>query len=136
MSEGCNILILTHGNLGEALVETSKMFVSDSNKIYALGLYPSMTVEEFKQKVEIKLEELGSNTIILTDIFGGTPANVAASFLAKENYPVITGVNLGMVIEGLLNNQSPKDELSKIIEEAAHNSIVDLSSKLRNRNNK
>lgn len=133
MSERCNILILTHGNLGEALVETSKMFVPDRNEIYTLGLYPTMNVEDFKQQVEAKLQDIGNNTVILTDIFGGSPANVAASLLARKYYPVVTGVNLGMVIEGLLNNQNTKEDLSKIIQDAGHNSIVDVNSKLGNK---
>ncbi len=134
MSERCNILILTHGNLGEAFVETSKMFVPDRNEICALGLYPTMKVEDFKQQVEAKLQEIGDNTVILTDIFGGSPANVAASLLAKKYYPVVTGLNLGMVIEGLLNNQNTKADLAKIIENAGNASIVDVNSKLKSKN--
>ncbi|MBU3143270.1 PTS sugar transporter subunit IIA [Clostridium sp. CF012] len=124
-----NILLLTHGNLGESLIEVSKMFVPESEDIHALGLYPTMGFEEFTHQVEIKLIELGKNTLILTDIFGGTPSNVSASFLKNNDYPIISGVNLAMVIEVLLNNNGNIDEISELVETTGINSIQNIRSK-------
>ena len=100
-----NILLITHGNLASALVQTSELIVGSSSNIYTHSLDLGDDPEEFASKVEKSIEELSNegNLIIFTDLFGGTPSNTVMSKLFRLNFPEniasFTGVNLPLLLE-------------------------------------
>ena len=76
----------------------------------------------------------GAGVIILTDMFGGTPTNLALSLLGSHNVEVVTGVNLPMLLKVFTCREKPLAELAKLAGEAGTKGIVVAGSKLRSRN--
>ncbi|HEY6010908.1 MAG TPA: PTS fructose transporter subunit IIA, partial [Nitrospirota bacterium] len=79
----------------------------------------------------VKSVDTGDGVVILTDMFGGTPSNIALAFLG-ESVEVVTGVNLSMLIK-FANHRDERSlpELAKLVQEAAQKSIVIASQMLK-----
>ena len=93
-------LILTHGGLARELLAAAQVISGRLAGFEALSLDWNDTFEEAKAKVRAALSRLddGQGVLILTDMYGGTPSNVAVSFLQHDRVEVLTGVNLPMVL--------------------------------------
>lgn len=103
-----SILILTHGQFAEGVLNGAEVILGKQENTKALGLYPGDSIDEFKEKVFDSIKELGSKegVLIFTDLFGASPYNVVA--LNKNNIKsikarCITGVNLPMLLEAFSN---------------------------------
>ncbi len=93
-------LILTHGRLARELLEAAETIAGKLVNFEALTLAWDEPVEAARAKVDAALRRLdgGGGVLILTDMFGGTPHNVAVSFLGARRVEIVTGVNLPMVV--------------------------------------
>ncbi len=93
-------LILTHGGLARELVEAAEMILGRQPRFDAVSLSWTDSFEEAAEKVRRALEALDTvgGVLILTDMYGGTPYNVAASFHRPGEIEVVSGVNLPMVV--------------------------------------
>lgn len=95
------LLVVTHGTVAEELVRAARRIVKNTGPIAGLSLDWDQDVEELRQQIESKVAELdqGEGVILATDMFGGTPTNIALTFLDPGQTEVVTGVNLPMVIK-------------------------------------
>lgn len=95
-----HVLILTQGNLALELLKTAQTIAGAMPNFSALGLDWNDTIEEGVHKTKALLERFGSEgeVLILTDIFGGTPSNVALTFHRPGRVEIVSGVNLPMVV--------------------------------------
>lgn len=117
MDEKPWILVLTHGNAGEALVKSAEMIISTLENVQAFSLLPGMSPEEFIEIVKVHLDTLRKGVLILTDLFGGTPFNVAMALSKNYDINVVSGVNIAMIIEGdLLRNNLSGRELAEAVQ--------------------
>jgi PTS system mannose-specific IIA component len=93
-------LILTHGGLARELLAAAQVISGRLAGFEALSLDWNDTFEEAKAKVRAAIDRLedGQGVLILTDMYGGTPSNVAVTFLQTGKVEVLTGVNLPMVL--------------------------------------
>jgi mannose PTS system EIIA component len=93
-------LILTHGGLARELLAAAQVISGRLSGFEALSLDWTEGVEEARTKVKLAIERLdqGQGVLILTDMYGGTPCNVALSFLQPGRVEILTGVNLPMVL--------------------------------------
>jgi PTS system mannose-specific IIA component len=93
-------LILTHGGLARELLAAAQIISGRLSGFEALSLDWNDTFEEAKAKVRAAVDRLedGEGVLILTDMYGGTPSNVAVTFLQPGKVEVLTGVNLPMVL--------------------------------------
>jgi len=93
-------LILTHGGLARELLAAAQIISGRLSGFEALSLDWNDTFEEAKAKVRAAIDRLedGQGVLILTDMYGGTPSNVAVTFLQPGKVEVLTGVNLPMVL--------------------------------------
>ena len=93
-------LVVTHGNLGRELVAAAEMIVGEISHIQAVSVGWYDDVNDARNDIEKRVEEVesGRGVIILTDMFGGTPSNIAFSFHDPGKVDVVTGVNLPMVL--------------------------------------
>ena len=94
------VVIAAHGDLAQELLKTSEFILGPQEAIEALTIDPSQPVEKMQAiiKKAISRVDQGQGVLILTDMFGGTPANMTLSFLEEDRVEVITGVNLPMMI--------------------------------------
>ncbi|HDS02694.1 MAG TPA: hypothetical protein ENN72_03185 [Firmicutes bacterium] len=91
--------ILTHGELGEALLASAEMIVGKMEDVHVLGFYPGDSISLYRQKVEQHIQShSGEALFIFTDIFGGSCANTVMRFLDRDSVYAFAGVNLPMLI--------------------------------------
>jgi mannose PTS system EIIA component len=94
-------LIVTHGRLANELLSAAQKIEAKTGVMEAVPLEWTDSVDEAREKIRLALERIGEadGVIIFTDMFGGTPSNIALSFLEKGRVEIITGVNLPMVVK-------------------------------------
>jgi PTS system mannose-specific IIA component len=119
------IVIVSHLNLADELLRTAELIVGDIDRSVSLSLEPQMDGEALRTEIQnaIKKVNTGEGVIILTDMFGGTPSNLALTFLSKD-VEVISGVNLPMLIK-IATEREGKDlhELAIQAMESGRNNI-------------
>ena len=93
-------LILTHGGLARELMAAANVISGQLAGFEALSLDWSDGFDDARAKVAAALERLdaGQGVLILTDMYGGTPCNIAMTFYQAGKVEVLTGVNLPMVL--------------------------------------
>ena len=95
------LVIVTHGRLADEFVAATEHVVGQQNAIAAVSIGADDDME--KRRADIieaaKTVDSGDGVIILTDMFGGTPSNLAISVMEKARAEVIAGVNLPMLIK-------------------------------------
>lgn len=94
------ILVVSHGRLAEALISSVELLVGELKRTKGLSIWPKESKKEIKHRIQQKTAEIddGDGVVILTDIMGGTPTNIALSFLEDEKVEVVTGVNMPMLL--------------------------------------
>ena len=102
------IVVATHGDIGKALVETATEMVGfTAPQLVAVSLPADVDRatgwSTLINAVDAVNKEAG--TLILVDMFGGTPSTLALSILAEREVEVLTGVNLAMVLRTILKRE-------------------------------
>lgn len=101
--EDIGVVVVTHGQLATELLNAAEMIVGDLPRFVALsiGWHDEMTVarEALARAIARVRGSTDMPVVILTDMFGGTPSNLALSFLEEGRVEVVTGVNLAMLIK-------------------------------------
>src|SRR5512135_1447940 len=94
-------LVVTHGQLAQELLAAAEMIVGEISHIQAVSIGWHDDVNEARSEIERRIAEIGggSGVLILTDMFGGTPSNIAFSFHDPGKVDVVTGANLPMIIK-------------------------------------
>jgi len=95
------VVVVTHGQLATELVNAAETIVGDQPRFAAVSIGWHDAVELAREEIAqaIARVDSGSGVIVLTDMFGGTPSNLAITFLAEERVELITGVNLPMLLK-------------------------------------
>lgn len=99
MDSQIKILLLTHGGWGKALLKGASMILGKIDFVDEVALLPEMTLPEYMEKVKNVVEKMPEDSLILTDIFGGTTTNVAAKLGRDYNIKVYSGLCAPMLIE-------------------------------------
>ncbi len=94
-------VIVTHGHLAGELLAAAEMIVGPISFISAVSIGWHDDVDAARDEVQRAITKVsqGAGVLLLTDMFGGTPTNIASMFLDDGNIDVVTGVNLPMVIK-------------------------------------
>lgn len=92
------VLLLTHGGWGMSLVKGVEMILGRINFVEEVPLLPSDTLLDYKEKVMSIAEKMPKDSVILTDVFGGTTTNVAAIVGRQIGIKVICGLNAPLLI--------------------------------------
>jgi PTS system mannose-specific IIA component len=95
------IVIITHGNLAREFRSVLEHVVGPQSQIAAIAITPDDDMEERREAIlrAMKSVDTGDGLVLLTDMFGGTPSNLAISAMNGANVEVIAGVNLPMLIK-------------------------------------
>lgn len=95
------ILVASHGRLGEEMVRTAEFIYGNIPKLRSANLNGNESIASVKEKIYRMVDELddGDGVLILTDIFGGTPFNVAITLLNTRKVEVVAGFTLAMVLK-------------------------------------
>src|SRR5439155_5482659 len=107
-------VIVTHGHLAGELLAAAEMIVGPISHIAAVSIGWHDDVDAARDEVQRAIGRVsqGAGVLLLTDMFGGTPTNIASMFLEEGVFEVVTGVNLPMVIK--LATYTGQDSLTEI----------------------
>ena len=95
------LVLVTHGRLAEEFVAATEHVVGGQPNMRAISIGPDDDIEQRRRDILAAVEAVddGAGVILLTDMFGGTPSNLAISIMDKGRVEVIAGVNLPMLIK-------------------------------------
>jgi len=122
-----NLILISHGTLASGLREAAEMILGDQSQLEVFGVFPGNTVESFSEKIEKAIQQFHDpeNTLILSDIPCGTPANTALMMVMKHHVHALSGCNLPLLIEVLsLRTEVGMEELLKTACESGRAGIV------------
>ena len=126
------MVLVTHGRLAEELIAALEHVVGSQPNIISVCIGPDDDMEQRRQEIlesASKADE-GDGVVLLTDMFGGTPSNLAISVMDNANVEIIAGVNLPMLIK--LASVRKTETLAEAIESAqeAGRKYINIASKL------
>lgn len=120
-------VIVTHGRLAESLVESAESITGPVDLMRSVSVKKSDTTEAIRDMLVRSVHELdkGKGVIIFTDMFGGTPTNVALSLMTEGRVEVITGVNLPVLIKFIsCRAEKSLQETALLLKDYGQKSIV------------
>lgn len=126
------MVIVTHGRLGDELIAALEHVVGPQVNIAAVCIGPDDDMEQRRAEIMERVEqaEEGNGVILLTDMFGGTPSNLAISIMDKANVEVIAGVNLPMLIKLASVRQTASLEQAAHDAQEAGRKYINIASRL------
>ena len=112
-SSTTSILIIAHAPLAHALRECAlHVFADSADSVAALDVLPNEPPEATLAQAHILLEQLGTDsTLVLTDVFGATPCNVAQRLVDGVHSRLVTGANLPMLLRAVSYRQESLDSV-------------------------
>ena len=95
------LVLVTHGNLALEFISAMQHVVGKQEQVEAVCIGPEDDMEMRREEILKKAGEVnsGSGTIVLTDMFGGTPSNLAISIMDRAPVEIIAAINLPMLIK-------------------------------------
>lgn len=119
------ILVITHGDLGQELIKAAELIKGKYDGVLPVSVDSNKGVEDIKKEITtaIKKVDKGDGVLILTDLFGGTPSNIALSFLKEGKVEVVTGVNLPMLLKLDIRKEKNLADLSYFIKDYGRKNI-------------
>ncbi|MBT8471821.1 MAG: PTS sugar transporter subunit IIA [Marinicaulis sp.] len=113
------LVVVTHGRLAEEFLSAAEHVVGPQENVKAVSIGPDDDMDKRRQDIldAAQSVETGAGVIILTDMFGGTPSNLAISVMEKAKAEVVAGINLPMLIK--LASVRADDDLEEAVK-AAH----------------
>jgi PTS system mannose-specific IIA component len=95
------VVVVTHGQLAVELVNAAEAIVGDLDRAHAVSIGWHDDVEHAREEIGEAIARVATpvGTLVLTDMFGGTPSNLAVTFLVPGKVEVVTGVNLPMLLK-------------------------------------
>ncbi len=132
------ILLLSHGPLADALRRTAvDVDPEGAGAIASLEIDASEKTETASRRLERALAAAddGGGVVVLTDMFGGTPSNVALAFLAPNRVEIVSGMNLPMVLKARILSREGKGphEIAHELVEKGRRAIVAAAELLAER---
>ena len=126
------MVLVTHGDLAKELVAALEHVVGPQENAETVCIGPSDDVEARRRDIADSVERAdgGSGVILLTDMFGGTPSNLAISLMKDGHVEVIAGVNLPMLVK--LSSVRGRESLEDAVAQAqeAGRNYISVASQL------
>ncbi len=95
------LVLVTHGRLAEELRAAMEHVVGSQRNVCTVCIGPDDDMERRRAEIHRCIDQVdtGDGVVLLTDMFGGTPSNLAISQMDRRNVEVISGVNLPMLVK-------------------------------------
>ena len=126
------LVLIAHGQLAEEFCKAVNHVLGPQTQIEAINIQPEDDIEQRRRELMDAVERVdsGAGVIVLSDMFGGTPSNLAISLLNRPNVEVVAGVNLPMLVKLVtLRTTEPINELILAAQEAGRK-YISVASKL------
>ena len=126
------IVLVTHGRLAEEFVAATEHVVGPQEAMRSICIGPDDDIEQRRTEIidAVATVDQGTGVVMLTDMFGGTPSNLAISIMAEERVEVIAGVNLPMLIKlASVRGEKPLADAVSCAQEAGRK-YINVASRL------
>lgn len=114
-------LVITHGDMGIETVKSLELLMGPQENVTGLGLHPGESVDSLREQAYKVLDDNSTKydeTIVLVDLLGGSPSNVALSTLSKyRELKIVTGLSLPLLIN-LQNFSDATEDTDKLINDS------------------
>jgi mannose PTS system EIIA component len=126
------LVLVTHGRLAEEFVAATEHVVGEQLNMLPISIAPDDDIEQRRLDIVAAVKQVddGSGVILLTDMFGGTPSNLAISIMEKGRVEIIAGVNLPMLIKLASVRDSESLEQAVISAQEAGRKYINVASAL------
>ncbi len=126
------MVLVTHGRLAAEFVAALEHVVGAQTQIAAVCIGPEDDMEQRRQEIIARISEVdsGDGAVLLTDMFGGTPSNLAISVMDRAKIEVIAGVNLPMLIKLASLRQNESLERTVLGAQEAGRKYINVASQL------
>ena len=126
------LVIVTHGRLAKEFIAAAEHVVGPQEAMRAISIGPDDDMELRRTEIKSAVEDVnqGDGVIILTDMFGGTPSNLAISMMDKGKIEVLAGINLPMLIK--IASLRDRDSLEAVVIEGEKSGkkYINIASKV------
>ena len=125
------IVVVTHGNIAKEMINAMEHIVGIQQQMAYVSMNSCDDMEQKRQEIAQKVKEVnsGDGVVIITDMFGGTPSNLAISVMKKGEVEVIAGLNLPMLVKLVRERQKPLPEALSEASEAGRK-YINIASEL------
>lgn len=120
-------VVVTHGKLAESLFAAAESITGRIENVRTLSITNADNSDRLRGEIATAIKEVdgGNGVVVFTDMFGGTPTNIALSLMEEGRVEVITGVNLPLLIKFAGHrSERPLNELVQLLKEYGRESIV------------
>ncbi|MBI1186954.1 MAG: PTS fructose transporter subunit IIA [Alphaproteobacteria bacterium] len=127
------VVVVSHGQLAEEFVAAAEHILGPQRQMRAVAIGPDDDMEVKRTQIvnAVRAVDDGAGTIILTDMFGGTPSNLAISVIYEGRIEVIAGVNLPMLVKlGEIRDRASIEDAAAKAQEAGRHYIRIASAEL------
>jgi mannose PTS system EIIA component len=124
------MILVTHGRLAEELRSAMEHVVGLQRNVDTICIGPDDDIDNRRAEIEqcISRCDTGDGVVLLTDMFGGTPSNLAISMMQRQGVEVIAGVNLPMLVKlAKVRSKQPLADAVNCAEEAGRKYIAAAS---------
>ncbi len=122
------LIVVTHGTLSKALLETAQLLLGEQEHVTTFGLCLGDSVDYLREQVAQAIEEAQKEreVLVVTDMLAGSPFNVACSLLSRFDFEHVTGVNFPTFIELLSNrDECTAHELVEMAVSTGRETVLD-----------
>ena len=131
------LIIITNGNLALELKSAMEHIIGTQTNVAIFCITPDDDIDIQKNNIQKTIKEVnqGNGVIILTDMFGGTPSNLALNFLEPGIIEIISGVNLPMLVK--IGQSRSDGNILEVIQEGkiAAQNYISIASEILSENN-
>jgi len=129
------LVLVTHGRLADELRLAMEHVVGSQRNVATVCIGPDDDMESRRAEIRQSMAEVdtGDGVVLLTDMFGGTPSNLAISMMTRDGVEVISGVNLPMLVKlAKVRSSQTLNECVDCAQTAGRKYIASASSVLPN----
>ena len=126
------LVLVTHGNLANEFISAMQHVVGKQEQVAGVCIGPEDDMEMRRNEILQKVTDVdsGKGVVLLTDMFGGTPSNLALSVMDRANVEILAGINLPMLIK--IASLRKDGDMKKTVEGAqeAGKKYINIASQL------
>ncbi|MBK0400079.1 PTS sugar transporter subunit IIA [Limibaculum sp. M0105] len=119
------LVIVAHGSLAQSLLDATEHVVGPQPTAHAVAIAPSDDLHARQAEINALVEAVddGSGVVLITDMFGGTPSNLALGAMTRPGIEVIYGANLPLLVKLAKSRERPLSEAVRLAIEAGEKYI-------------
>ena len=131
------LLLVSHRHLAEEMKAVMEHVVGPQELVDTVSIFPTDDMEQRRVEIQDKITALntGDGVIVLTDMFGGTPSNLAISMMNRDDIEVLAGMNLPMLIKLAQVRSSQSLKEATLSAQEAGKKYINAASVLLNHGN-